>query len=62
MAADRPTVSLADLDRLRQQDNKPQPLDPNEVTDYATAALVVLRGLPRGEKLKVLRRMIKMLG
>lgn len=60
--ADKPTVTLADLTKLQEQANKPDPLDWNEVVDYAAAVTLVLRGLPRGEKLKVLRRAIKMLG
>jgi hypothetical protein len=58
--SEKPTVTLAELTRLAEQENKPQPLDYNEVADFAAAVLIVVRGLPRGEKLKVLRRAIKM--
>ena len=58
---DRPTVSLADIQRLSEQDSKPNPLNDNEVSDFASAVLIVLRGLPRGEKLKVIRRAQRML-
>lgn len=62
MSADRPTVTLADLQKLQEQEAKPNPLNHDEVTDYATAALMVLRGLPRGQKLRVISKMRKLLG
>lgn len=57
---DKPTITLGDLTKLQDQLDKPDPLDYNDVTDYAAALLVVMRGLPRGEKLKILRRAIKL--
>jgi len=59
--ADKATVTLADLQRLGEQEAKPTPLTDNDVSDYASAVLIVLRGLPRGEKLKVMRRAQRML-
>ena len=50
------SVTLADLTKLQEQENKPQPLTADEIQDYAFAVLMVLRGLPRAEKAKVLRR------
>lgn len=57
----RPTVSLSDLQKLQEQESKPQPLTPDEVRDYAVASLVVVRGLSRGDQLKVLRKMRRLL-
>ncbi len=57
MAADRPTITLGDLTRLQDQQNKPSPITPDEVDDYATAALVILRGLTVADKRKVIARM-----
>lgn len=54
---ERATVTIADLNRLQEQENRATPLGKDEVQDYALAALVVLRGLSRGDKLKVIRRM-----
>lgn len=53
---DRPTVTLADLQKLQDQENRPTPLTTDEIQDYAFAVLMVLRGLPRAEKVKVLAR------
>ena len=58
---DKPTITFADLQKLQEQESKPTPLNDNEVSDYASAVLIVLRGLPRGEKLKVMRRAQRML-
>lgn len=58
----RTTVNAAELLRLQQQENRPTPLTTDEVNDYAVAALMVLRGLTRGEKLRVVRRITKILG
>ncbi len=60
--SDRPTVTISDLNRLREQDARPATLSVEEVEDYAIAALVVLRGMRRGDKLRVLRRMRRVLG
>lgn len=60
LAADKPLISLSDLTKLQDQLDKPDPLDYNAVSDYAVAVMVVLRGLPRGEKLKILRKAIKL--
>lgn len=56
-----PTITLSDLTRLQEQENKPTPLTADEVDDYATACLVVVRGLTRADKAKVLRRMTQQL-
>lgn len=62
MSLDRPTITIADLDRLREQEARPAKLEYDEVHDYAIAALLVLRGMSRGEKLRVIRRMRGILG
>lgn len=58
----RPAVSLAELTKLQDQLSKPDPLTYDEVHDFALAALVVLRGLPRKDKLKVIARMRRLMG
>jgi hypothetical protein len=58
MATETPTVTLADLQRLSLQANRPTPLTTEEVEDFA----VVLRGMRRGDKLRVLRRARRLLG
>lgn len=58
----RAAIPIGDLGKLMEQENKPQTLTPDEVHDYAVASLLVLRGLPRGQKLRVLQRMRKLLG
>lgn len=60
--ADRASINIGDLGKLMDQDNKPNPLSEDEVQDYAVAALLVLRGLPRGQKLRVHRRMRRLIG
>lgn len=62
MASDRETIRISDLTRLREQESRPSAITPEEVEDYAIAALVVLRGMRRGDKLKVLRRALRVLG
>ncbi len=62
MGADKPTVTMADLIRLNAQSAAIDPLTKEGVSDFAVAGLVVLRGLSRADKLKVLRRMRGMLG
>ena len=62
MPAERAVVTISDLNRLRDQDARPGPLTREEVEDYAIAALVVLRGMRRGDKLRVIRRMRSILG
>ena len=57
MTGDRPSISISELAKLQDQINRPTPLIQEEVHDYATAALVVLRGLSRTDKLKIIRRM-----
>lgn len=59
--ADRPTVTVADLARLNADASRPEPLLADGVQDYALAALVVLRGLSRADKLKVIRRMRRLM-
>lgn len=60
--ADRPTVPITDLIRLQADANAPAPLTDEEVHDLAIAAMVVLRGLRRSDKFKVLRRMRRIMG
>ena len=62
MPPERAVVTISDLNRLRDQDARPGPLTREEVEDYAIAALVVLRGMRRGDKLRVIRRMRSILG
>ena len=59
---DRPTITISDLARLQEQENRPAKLATDEVHDYAIAALVVLRGMTRGDKLRVIRRMRTVIG
>jgi hypothetical protein len=59
---ERKAISISELKQLQEQENKPTALAPEEVRDYAVAALVVLRGMTRGDKLRVLRQMRKLLG
>jgi hypothetical protein len=59
--ADRPTVSLADLQKLQEQEDRPDPLTEAQLADYAAAMLMVLRGLPRREKMKVVTRLRRMM-
>jgi hypothetical protein len=59
---ERPTINISELSRLQEQMDRPQALTQDHVQDYATASLVVLRGLTRSDKLRVLRRMRKLLG
>lgn len=59
--ADKPTVTLADLAKLQEQANRPDPLSEDELQDYAVAMLMVLRGLPRREKQKVLTRLRRLM-
>lgn len=54
---DKPTVTMADLQKLQEQDNRPTPLTPDEIDDFATAGLVVLRGMALSDKRKVINRM-----
>lgn len=61
MMADKPTVTLADLAKLQEQANRPDPLSEDELQDYAVAMLMVLRGLPRREKQKVLTRLRRLM-
>ena len=56
---DRPTISITELKNLQEQATR-QTLSQEEVKDFATAALVVLRGMSRGDKLRVIRRMRRM--
>ncbi len=57
MEGKQPVVTLADLTRLQAQEAKAAPLTADEVDDYATACLVVLRGMPISDKRKVIARM-----
>lgn len=63
MADDRPTITLADLPRLRAEAGQQRPAaNDDDVQDIATAAMLVLRGLTRADKFKVLRRMRRLMG
>jgi len=62
MMKDRQAISIAELKSLPEWSGRAAPLTVDEVNDFAITALTVLRGLPRGEKLKVLRRMRRVLG
>lgn len=59
---DKPTVTVADLLKLQDQANRPAALTTDEVQDFATAALVVLRGVSRRDKLRVITKMRRLLG
>lgn len=61
MGADRPTVTMADLQKLQEQESKPDPLSEDELQDYAAALMMVMRGLPRAEKRKVVTRLKRMM-
>lgn len=59
---DRATINISELGKLQEQLNRPAALTADEVNDYAVACLVVVRGMPRREKLRVVARMRKLLG
>jgi hypothetical protein len=59
---ERASVNISELTKLQEQANRPTPLTPDEVNDYAIAALVVLRGCTRRDKLRVVARMRRLLG
>ena len=61
---DKPTVTADDLRALLLAEQKPtrKAADDDVVSEYAIAALATLRGLNRGDKLRVIRRMSRMLG
>ena len=62
MTNDRQTVTLDELRKLVEADEKPRRgLDEDRLQEYSVAALATLRGLSRTDKLKVIRRMTKML-
>ena len=61
-AQDRPVVNLSDLQKLQDQLDKPDPLTEDQLQDYAAAILMVLRGLPKAEKRKVITRLRRMMG
>jgi len=58
----RPTITIADLGKLQEQDSRPAKLTLEEVHDYSIAGLMVLRGLSRGDKLRVIGRMRRIVG
>ena len=63
MATDRPTVNAAELLRLQVEAGGARSKATDEdVHDIAVAAMVVLRGLTRPDKFKVLRRMRRLMG
>ena len=62
MVKDRQAISIAELKNLPEWNGRAAPLTVDEVNDFAITALTVLRGLPRADKLKVLRRMRRVLG
>ena len=57
---DAPAPSIADLRQLIS-DNQRGPLTGDQVHDTAVVSLMVMRGLSRGDKLKVLRKMRRLL-
>ena len=57
-----PTITAAELLRLQDQANRPQKLTADEVEDFAVAGLLVLRGMRRGDKIRVIRKMRSLLG
>lgn len=59
---DKPAINISELRGLQDQLDKPGPLPADHVVDYAAALITILRGLPRGDKLRVLRKAIKLLG
>jgi hypothetical protein len=59
---ERRAINITELSKLQEQANRPAPLTKDEVQDYAVASLIVLRGLARGEKLRVLARMRRLVG
>lgn len=59
---DKPTVTLADLQKLQEQADKPDPLTEDQLQDYAAALLLVMRGLPKAEKRKIVTRLKRMMG
>ncbi len=61
MPSNGPGITLAELTKLAEQEDKPQPLTEDQLQDYAVAMLMVLRGLPRAEKRKVLTRLRRIL-
>lgn len=56
-----PTVTLAELQKLAEQEDRPDPLTEDQLADYAVAMMMVLRGLPRREKMKVLTRLRRLM-
>jgi len=60
--SERPTITASELLKLQDQANRPSPLTREEVEDYALAALLVLRGMRRGDKLRVVTKMRRLLG
>lgn len=59
MNQEKPVLTIDDFKSLM---GKKDGIPDDQVSDYAVAALGVMRGLSRGDKLKVLRRMQRMLG
>lgn len=53
-------ITLADIKKLGEIEEKEA--SKALIDDYAVASLVVMRGLPRGSKLKIIRRMRKIVG
>lgn len=56
-----PVVGVADLERLMRDGVQRGPVTGDGVHEIAVAALMVMRGLTRGDKLKVLRKMRRLL-
>ncbi len=59
--ASQPQITLSDLTRLQEQEGRPTPLTPDEIDDFATACLVVLRGMTMADKRKVITRMTRLI-
>jgi hypothetical protein len=62
MSGPKATVTIAELKSLPEWNGRAAPLSVDEINDFAITGLTVLRGLPRTDKLKVLRRMRRILG
>jgi hypothetical protein len=59
---ERPSISIGELRGLQEQLDKPGPIPVDHVVDYAAALITILRGLSRGDKLRVLKKAIRLLG
>lgn len=60
-AGEPPVVGIADLKKLMEDGNQRGPVTGDAVHEIAVSALMVMRGLTRGDKLKVLKKMRRLL-